>query len=108
MAERTGTLWENVHANASTNHGFASHACHTLFRDVLGLCRVDRKNRSIVVRFADVPLEACEGYMPTPEGEVRLAWEKKGGRLEYRLDFPDSYSVELANDSGLPLAELGE
>ncbi len=108
MAERTGTLWENVHANASTNHGFASHVCHTLFRDVLGLYRVDRKNRSIVVRFADVPLEACEGYMPTPEGEVRLAWEKKGGRLEYRLDFPDSYSVELVNDSGLPLAELGE
>ncbi len=25
MAERTGTLWENVHDRASMNHGFASH-----------------------------------------------------------------------------------
>jgi len=25
MAERTGTLWENVHDGASCNHGFASH-----------------------------------------------------------------------------------
>jgi len=106
MAERTGTLWENVHPNASTNHGFASHACHTLFRDVLGLYRVDRKKRSITVRFADVPLEACEGYMPTPEGEVRLAWRKIDGVIEYRLDCPDAYQVDLINDSGLPLEEL--
>lgn len=108
MAKRTGTLWENVHPNASTNHGFASHACRTLFRDVLGLYRVDRKKRSITVRFADVPLEACEGYMPTPEGEVRLAWRKTDGAIEYRLNVPDDYQVELVNDSGFPLEDLGD
>ncbi len=37
MAERTGTLWENVGAEASCNHGFASHIVHTLYRDVLGV-----------------------------------------------------------------------
>ena len=41
MAERTGTLWENVGAYASCNHGFASHIVHTLYRDVLGLYLVD-------------------------------------------------------------------
>ena len=41
MAERTGTLWENDGAYASCNHGFASHIVHTLYRDVLGVARVD-------------------------------------------------------------------
>lgn len=30
MAERTGTLWENVSENASCNHGFASHVAYWL------------------------------------------------------------------------------
>ena len=28
MADRTGTLWENVDTSASCNHGFASHVIH--------------------------------------------------------------------------------
>jgi alpha-L-rhamnosidase len=30
MAERTGTLWENVDVSASCNHGFASHVIYWL------------------------------------------------------------------------------
>ena len=41
MAEQTGTLWENVGASASCNHGFASHVAHSLYRDVLGVHAVD-------------------------------------------------------------------
>ena len=103
MAERTGTLWENDHANASTNHGFASHACHSLLRDVLGLYRVDRKSRSLTLRFGDLDLENCQGFVPTPDGEIRLSWEKKDGKLQYELSAPEVYEVELVNDSGLPL-----
>ena len=35
MAEQTGTLWENVGAYASCNHGFASHVIYWM--DILGL-----------------------------------------------------------------------
>ena len=35
MAERTGTLWENVGAEASCNHGFASHVIY--WQKALGL-----------------------------------------------------------------------
>ncbi len=35
MAERTGTLWENISATASCNHGFASHVLYWM--DGLGL-----------------------------------------------------------------------
>lgn len=108
MAERTGTLWENDHANASTNHGFASHACRTLLRDVLGLARVDRKSKQVTVCFGDIPLESCEGFVPTPDGEVRLSWEKPDGLLKYKLSVPDGYSVEVINNSGLEPLQVRE
>lgn len=100
MVERTGTLWENDSDHASCNHGFASHICNTLHRDVLGIRRLDKVNRKLLVRFADLTLERCEGAIPTPDGPVELAWEKQGDRLIYRLVVPDGYEVEIDNASG--------
>lgn len=37
MADRTGTLWENIGTNASCCHGFASHVAVLLARDIMGL-----------------------------------------------------------------------
>ncbi len=108
MADRTGTLWENDHADASTNHGFASHACRTFLRDVLGLYEVDRKSKHLTVRFGELTLERCEGFVPTPDGEIRLAWEKQDGILRYELSAPEVYTVEVINNSGLDLETLSE
>ncbi len=58
MAERTGTLWENVGDYASCNHGFASHIVHTLYRDVLGVYRIRSPN--------------AEGPRPVRRSEVGL------------------------------------
>ena len=71
---------------ASCNHGFASHIVHTLYRDVLGLYRVDTVNKTVRVRFGDLKLDRCEGRVPTPHGPVELRWHKEGDRLLYRLD----------------------
>ena len=68
MAERTGTLWENVGDYASCNHGFASHIVHTLYRDVLGVHRVDHQARKVYLRFGDLKLDWCEGRLPQPAG----------------------------------------
>ncbi len=101
MADRTGTLWENVNEVASCNHGFASHIIHTLYRDILGLREVDRIGKRLKVRFAPLPLEWCEGTMPVPGGALRLSWKKVGGDLEYRLQAPGGWAVEVENASGL-------
>ena len=103
MAERTGTLWENVHANASCNHGFASHIVHTLYRDVLGLYEVDTVNKRIHLRFGDVTLPHCEGAIPTPGGPITLEWRIENGNLAYSLSAPDDYSVEVDNPGGRAL-----
>lgn len=106
MAERTGTLWENVHANASCDHGFASHIVHTLYRDILGLYEVDTVGKRIKLRFADVALPECQGTMPTPDGPVSLEWRIDGDTLRYKLDAPEAYKVEVENLGGKkPAAE---
>jgi len=103
MVERTGTLWENVGAYASCNHGFASHIVHTLYRDILGLRQVDPVAKRIAVRFQDLKLEACEGTRPTPDGPVTLRWRVEQGRLRYQLTHPAGYQVTTENSSGKPL-----
>lgn len=100
MARRTGTLWENTDERASLDHGFASHVVHTLFRDVLGLYRVDTVNRRVHLRFTDSGLAWCEGRLPVPGGAVSLRWRVRGPRLIYHLDVPAGYRVSVENRSG--------
>ena len=100
MAERTGTLWENVGAYASCNHGFASHIVHTLYRDVLGVYRVDHQARKVYLRFGDLKLDWCEGRLPQPEGEIHLRWWKDGDQLLYTLAVPPGYDVQIENQTG--------
>ena len=100
MAERTGTLWENVDPSASLDHGFASHAVHVLYRDVLGLYNVDRVKRRVTVRFSESPLAWCEGRMPVAGGFVSLRWRKDSDAIRYQLDVPAGYQVEVSNTTG--------
>jgi len=100
MADRTGTLWENVGAEASLNHGFASHIVRTLQRDVLGVHAVDPSRRQVALRLGDAKLDWCEGTVPTPDGPVRLRWWQQGGGLAYHVEAPPGYRVTVENISG--------
>lgn len=106
MAERTGTLWENVGSYASCNHGFASHIVHTLYRDILGLRRVDSVGKRIAIRFQDLKLTECEGTLPTPDGPITLRWNVKQDQLQYELKHPAGYQATIENLSGKQLKAL--
>lgn len=100
MADRTGTLWENIHAGASCNHGFASHIMHTLYRDILGIHRGDPTQRTVELRFCSVPkLDWCEGRLPIGDGDsaISLRWWKDGGKVLYRIDTPADWRIEVKN-----------
>jgi alpha-L-rhamnosidase len=103
MAERTGTLWENVGATASCDHGFASHAVCVLYRDVLGLYQVDRVVKRVQVRLGTQQLAWCEGTLPTADGPLTLRWHRDGSRLSYRLSLPPGWTSTVDNQSGLTL-----
>lgn len=78
MAQKTGTLWENISTTASCNHGFASHAAITLYRDILGIRAVDYAKKTVTVAAPEgLPLDWCEGEMPLSQGEMmKMAWRK--------------------------------
>jgi alpha-L-rhamnosidase len=100
MAEQTGTLWENVSAAASCNHGFASHVAHSLYRDVLGVSAVDMREKVIRLRIADVGLDWCEGRLLTPQGPIAVRWWKDDGQTLCRAEVPAGYVVKVENLTG--------
>jgi len=103
MAQRTGTLWENITPEASCNHGFASHVVHLLYRDVLGLYEVNPDLRLIRVRIPKLDLNWCEGRIPLADGPVSFRWRKESGSLIYRLELPAGYQSQIEKISELRL-----
>lgn len=103
MADRTGTLWENDSPRASCNHGFASHICHVLYRDVLGISEVDPIAKKIKIRFQNFSgLNWAQGCLPIPGGIIDLRWEKKDGSIVYSIKVPDGYTSKVQGAASLP------
>lgn len=95
MADISGTLWENSSDEASMNHAFEAHIVTTLYRDVLGLYKVDMVKKQVQLRFTEINLDWCEGRVPTPEGLISLSWRKKPEGLTYQIDVPAGYKVDV-------------
>jgi alpha-L-rhamnosidase len=99
MAEKTGTLWENISADASCDHGFASHVVHMLYRDVLGIADIDINRKVITLQFSDLTLASCKGAMPVGDGLVKLEWKRDGSNITYQYECPEGYKVVVKNNS---------
>lgn len=95
MADRTGTLWESLRANASCNHGFASHLTNVLYRDVLGAYEVLPCERKVRLRFVDSGLEWCKGSIPVGDEEIEVAWKLNRDKFNVKLSLPKGYSYEI-------------
>ncbi|MDD4416522.1 MAG: hypothetical protein PHI70_07050 [Proteiniphilum sp.] len=106
MAERTGTLWENVHNQASCNHGFASYIGHVLYRDILGISYIDYLDKEIVISFSDINLEYCRGSIPVEDKVISLEWKRKGDNIHYLLKTPAGYKIRIDNNSSANVIEM--
>jgi hypothetical protein len=96
MADLTGTFWENSSNEASMDHAFGSHIISVLYRDMLGLHRIDPVGKQVHLRFTETPLTDCQGRVPSADGFVTLRWTKTGDELIYQLDVPAGYSVTVS------------
>lgn len=98
MATQTGTLWEHMGSYASCNHGFASYIGHVLYRDVLGVRRIDYQNKEVTIRFSDLSLPRCSGTIPIgTDGLLSLSWQRNGNTITYTLTLPDGYRAHIEN-----------
>jgi len=104
MAEKTGTLWENQTAVASLDHGFTSLIVAILYRDVLGVYKIDFVTKHVSLRFRPSGLRWCRGQIPTTDGFISMSWTKNvANELNYKLDLPFGYTVSVENTSGMKL-----
>lgn len=86
MAKTTGTLWEHCDVRASCNHGFASHLCVHLVRDVLGITSIDPVNKTVSVRMDNrCSLEWCNGKIPVADGWIEVRRKPKGGSPDVEI-----------------------
>ena len=95
MADRTGTLWESLRANASCNHGFASHLTNVMYRDVLGVYEVQPCEKRVRLRFIDSGLEWCRGSIPVGNEQIDVKWHYADGAFDVKLQLPDGYTYEI-------------
>ena len=101
MAETTGTLWEHIDLRASTDHGLMSHLAFVLDRDVLGIASLDWRTKQLKIVIPDITLTCCSGTLPTPDGPVRLRWKRSGQELEYHLEAPPGYTLDIRSAANL-------
>ncbi len=106
MAKTTGTLWENMSSEASCNHGFASYIGHVLYRDVLGISRIDYINKEVTLEFTDSELKQCSGVIPVDESVVELKWKRSGNQINYSVKLPKGFQVKIENLSSAELVRL--
>ncbi|MBR5034655.1 MAG: hypothetical protein IKX71_05050 [Bacteroidales bacterium] len=93
MANQTGTLWENMTAEASCNHGFAAHVAHALYRDAAGLYKVDRESKTVTLRLRDTGLGECHSLLPVNGGNIKLDWTCKDGTFDYDISLPKGWKL---------------
>lgn len=106
MADRTGTLWEHMGNYASCDHGFASYIAHVLYRDILGIGKIDREKKEITLRFSDIVLGHCAGTIPVGNERISLEWKRSGNKIEYSVQVPKGYKVKIRNESSAQLVSL--
>ncbi|WP_158585859.1 alpha-L-fucosidase [Parabacteroides sp. TM07-1AC] len=105
MADLTGTLWEHMGSYASCNHGFASYIGHVLYRDILGISKIDYRKKVVNIRFSDIVLNHCSGTIPVGGEKIGLKWTRSGNNIEYSLQLPEGYKVKIENESSAQLCE---
>ena len=106
MARLTGTLWENMDAAASCDHGFASYLGHVLYRDILGISRIDYLKKEITVRFTNIGLNECSGVIPIDNGSFGLSWKKNGNKINYSIKNNSGYTVKVENIGKALISEI--
>jgi alpha-L-rhamnosidase len=106
MARITGTLWENMETQASCNHGFASYLGHVLYRDILGISKIDYIRKEVTIRFTDINLNECSGTIPVADETVELKWKRSGNLIRYSAKVPEGYKLQTENLSSSKLLKI--
>lgn len=90
------TPWGEKVTSENCCHGFAAIAAEYLFRDMLGVRRVDYVGKRVFVAPpSDMPLDWCEGAVPLSDDAVaEISWRRgQDGSISLGSKLPDGWNV---------------
>ncbi|MBO4939709.1 MAG: family 78 glycoside hydrolase catalytic domain [Clostridia bacterium] len=90
------TLWENWNGVGSQNHHMYADVLNWEYRNVLGLKNTSIGYKTCVLQpFFYEENCVCEGETETPDGKIKIRWEKQGARFMLDLEVPDALEMTL-------------
>lgn len=105
LTDEGGTFWESWQQTEATSrcHAFSATPVYDLSTYVLGLRPTAPGFASFEVRPWFGNLEWAEGSMPTPAGQISLAWRREFGAIELEVAVPEGLSGKLWTGDALGL-----
>lgn len=88
-----GTLWEDPMARIALCHSIACGVGGILTEEVLGI-RLGFPLK--IAPHSGGSLQSCRGFLTTPKGRVRVAWELQKNRYQLQASLPKGVSAEVA------------
>ena len=101
MAKETGTFWENDNKGASLNHGFASHICHFLVRDIVGV-KVDESMKLITWKLPALSDKTFNLKLPIGDAVATFNTEFKNKQITYSYQNPSNYRIQIIEHPNYP------
>jgi len=89
------TFWEHWQATGSLCHGWASGPTANLSAYVLGVRPVQPGFRHFVVTPNPGDIKWAKGSVPTPFGEIDIAWRKSSRRFSMTVSIPQGTSATV-------------
>jgi alpha-L-rhamnosidase len=81
----------NDGANASCNHGFASHVVRWILRDFVGLYDVDPANRRFSLREPELSSNWASVTLPVAGGQLAIDWRREGEQMRFDVSMPEGF-----------------
>ena len=101
MAKETGTFWENDNKSASLNHGFASHICHFIIRDIVGV-KVDESIKLITWQLTALSGKSFQLTLPIGDTIATFVTEFKNKQIYYSYQIPNNYRLQIIEHPQYP------
>jgi hypothetical protein len=96
----TGTTWEDFkwseNGGSSASHAWTAHPSSHLVAWLAGIRQSGPAWTRIIIQPTFIPgIDHASGLVPTPQGDVSVRWERKGGTVTVAASVPKSVVVDL-------------
>jgi len=101
LSKGATSFWETLKGESdfdgagSLCHGWSIVPSHYFYAEIIGIKPLAPgfKTFSVSPKFAD--LDGIKGCIPTPAGDIKLQWQRKGTSIEIEIEYPSK--LEMVN-----------